>query len=75
MSKEYRQHGHHLHDVIFYALVLGYSIIRTLAPNAFGGILDLKFDRTTPELPCGLVTLPQMTLILLPDFSVGALYT
>lgn len=30
--------------------------MRTLAPNARGGRLDLNFDLTTPELPCGRVT-------------------
>lgn len=29
---------------------------RTLSPNARGGRLDLNFDFTTPELPCGRVT-------------------
>lgn len=29
---------------------------RTLSPNARGGRLDLNFDLTTPELPCGRVT-------------------
>ena len=27
--------------------------MRTDAPNACGGRLDLNFDLTTPELPCG----------------------
>ena len=54
---------------------LGYSITLTLAPKDFGGRLWLNFARTTPELPCGLVTLPQITLILLPCRSLAALYT
>ena len=30
--------------------------MRTLAPNARGGRLELNFDLTTPELPCERVT-------------------
>ena len=30
--------------------------MRTLAPKACGGRLDLNFDLTTPLLPCGRVT-------------------
>lgn len=30
--------------------------MRTPAPNARGGRLELNFDLTTPELPCGRVT-------------------
>ena len=44
----------------------GYSITLTLAPKLFGGRLCLKLARTSPELPCGLVTLPQMTRIFDP---------
>lgn len=52
---------------------LGYSITRTLAPKDLGGRLWLNFALTTPELPCGLVTFPQITLILLPCRSLDAL--
>lgn len=30
--------------------------MRTPAPNARGGRLEVNFDLTTPELPCGRVT-------------------
>ena len=33
-------------------------------PIAFGGRLDENFALTAPLLPCGLVILPQITLIL-----------
>lgn len=34
-----------------HSLLLGYSITRTLAPKAFGGMLVRNLERTTPELP------------------------
>ena len=53
-------------------MALGYSITLTLAPKVFGGKLCLNFARTTPELPCALVTLPHMTLIFDPWRSFEA---
>lgn len=44
----------------------GYSMTRTEAPKDLGGRLLRNLARTTPLLPCGLVTLPQMTRILEP---------
>lgn len=51
---------------------LGYKKILTLAPKLLGGRLWTKRARTTPEFPCGRVTLPQMTRILLPCRSLLA---
>ena len=42
---------------------------RTVAPMAFGGKLCLNLVRTTPLLPCALMTFPQMTRILLAFLS------
>lgn len=41
-------------------ILLGYMKTRTRAPIDFGGRLDLNLALTTPLLPWGLVTLPQM---------------
>jgi hypothetical protein len=65
--------------------------MRTLAPKACGGRLDLNFDLTTPLLPCGRVTrlhdintpdrrgilspYPQMTRTFDPAISFLARYT
>jgi hypothetical protein len=35
---------------------------RTEAPKVLGGRLERNFARTTPELPCGRVTLPAEML-------------
>jgi hypothetical protein len=35
---------------------------RTEAPKDLGGRLERNFARTTPELPCGRVTLPVRVL-------------
>jgi len=48
---------------------------RMLAPNACGGKLDLNFDLTTPLLPWGRVTRPQMTRTFDPAISRLARYT
>ena len=45
---------------------------RTEAPKDLGGRLDLNLARTTPLLPCGRVTLPQMTRILEPWMALWA---
>lgn len=50
----------------------GYSITLTEAPKDRGGRLCTNFALTTPLLPCGLVTLPHMTLILVPCRSRAA---
>lgn len=50
----------------------GYSITLTEAPNERGGRLWANLALTTPLLPCGRVTLPQMTLILVPCRSRAA---
>ena len=49
--------------------------MRTDAPKACGGRFDLNFDLTTPPLPCGRVTRPQMTRIFEPRTSLFARYT
>ena len=41
---------------------------RTVAPKHLGGRLCLNLALTTPLLPCGLVTFPQITRILLAGF-------
>ncbi len=46
---------------------------RTEAPNDLAGSGAVNLARTTPELPCGRVTLPQITRILVPRFSVWPL--
>lgn len=56
-------------------MLLGYNMILTLAPNDRGGRFVRNWLRTTPELPCVRVTLPQMTRILLPLTDFDALYT
>ena len=38
----------------------------TAAPKLLGGRLCLKLALTTPEFPCGLVTLPQIHRIFEP---------
>jgi hypothetical protein len=38
-----------------------------------GGRFDRNLARTTPELPCGRVTLPQMHRMLVPSLLVLAL--
>jgi len=53
----------------------GYSMMRTLAPKACGGKLDLNFDLTAPLLPCGRVTRPQITRTFDPAISRLARYT
>lgn len=45
-------------------------MMRTEAPKDRAGRGVVNLARTTPELPCGRVTLPQMTRILVPRFSV-----
>lgn len=47
----------------------------TEAPKVFGGKFFLKLALTTPLEPWVLVTLPQITLILVPLTSLEALYT
>ena len=49
--------------------------MRTDAPKACGGRFDLNLDVTTPPLPCGRVTRPQMTRIFEPRTSLFARYT
>ena len=53
----------------------GYSITRHGPAIALAGKLCLKLHRTTPLLPCALVTLPQMARYLLPFVTFLALYT
>ena len=47
-------------------------MMRTDAPKDRAGRGLVNLARTTPELPCGLVTLPQITLMLVPRFSFCA---
>lgn len=51
----------------------GYNMILTEAPNDRGGRLWANLALTTPLLPCGRVTFPQMTLIFVPCLSRAAL--
>ena len=53
----------------------GYSITRHGPAIALAGKLCLKLHRTTPLLPCALVTLPQIARYLLPFVTFLALYT
>ena len=53
----------------------GYSITRHGPAIAFAGRFFLKLHRTTPLLPCALVTLPQIARYLLPFVTFFALYT
>jgi hypothetical protein len=46
---------------------------RAEAPKDFGGRLTRNFDLTTPELPWGLVTRPQITRIFEPLMGFCAL--
>jgi hypothetical protein len=50
----------------------GYSMTRTRAPRALGGMLFLNLAFTTPLGPCGRMTRPQMTRYFEPSFSVFA---
>lgn len=43
--------------------------ILILLPMAVGGRLDLNLALTAPELPCGLVTFPQIALIFVLFFE------
>lgn len=51
----------------------GYNMTLTDAPNDRGGRLLVNLARTTPLLPCGLVTLPQIHLIFELSLSLAAL--
>ena len=42
--------------------VVGEAGVSELLTMDYGGRLDLNLARTTPELPCGRVTLPKMHL-------------
>lgn len=64
--------SHPLSACMTVQIALGYNMILTLAPKVFGGRLCLNFALTTPEFPCGLVTLPQIALILDPCLSFDA---
>ena len=58
------------HSILCNYMEEGYSMMRTEAPKDLAGRGVVNLARTTPELPCGRVTLPQMTRILVPRFSV-----
>lgn len=59
-------------SVQVHSLLDGYSMMRTEAPKARGGMLDANLLLTTPLLPCTRVTRPQMTRTLLPRTSFCA---
>jgi len=56
-------------------MLLGYNMHLILPPMLVGGKLCLNCARTTPDVPCALVTLPHMVLYTVPSFFVCALYT
>ena len=48
---------------------------RIFPPMDDGGRFFLNFARTTPDVPCAMVTLPHDVRYVVPFFFVFALYT